>query len=151
MKTINEMRLDFPASGQNEALARLAISAFLLPLDPTLEQLADVKTSVSEAVTNAIVHGYRNRQGKVRMTAVLLEDGTLEVDVIDWGVGIEDVRRAMQPFFSTQGDEERSGMGFTVMESFMDGVEVRSAPEKGTVVHMVKRLGAAEAVSARRA
>ena len=151
MKTINEMRLDFPAMPVNEALARLAISAFVLPLDPTLEQLADIKTSVSEAVTNAIIHGYRDRPGTVRLAASLLADHTLIVEVIDTGAGIADIAQARQPFFSTQADEERSGMGFTVMESFMDSVEVQSALGKGTTVHMEKHLGAPEELSARRA
>ena len=151
MKIINEMCLDFPASPENESLARLAVSAFILPLDPTLEQLADIKTSVSEAVTNAIIHGYRDRRGKVRLAAALYEDRTLTVDICDQGVGIPDIELARQPFYSTQSDEERSGMGFTVMESFMDAVDVRSAPGQGTVVHMVKRLGAPEELRARRA
>ncbi len=101
MKTVNEMRLDFPAAPVNEALARLAISAFVLPLDPTLEQLADIKTSVSEAVTNEIIHGYRDRPGTVRLSASLLADCTLIVEVIDTGAGIADIARARQPFFST--------------------------------------------------
>ena len=151
MNIINEMTMDFPASPENESLARLAISAFVLPLDPTLEQLADIKTSVSEAVTNAIIHGYPDCRGTVRMKAEIYADRTLAVEIADTGVGIADIDRARQPFFSTQAGDERSGMGFTVMESFMDSVEVRSAPGKGTTIHMEKHLSAPELLSAHRA
>ena len=151
MSCVNDMRIEFPAIPENEALARLVISAFILPLDPTLEQLADIKTSVSEAVTNAIIHGYRHRQGRVLLEAAIRDDGTVAVDVRDQGVGIADVQQARQPFFSTQSDEERSGMGFTVMESFMDRVDVTSAPGRGTTVHMEKQLGAPELLRARHA
>ena len=152
MTNLNEMRVEFPALPENEALARLAISAFILPLDPTLEQLADIKTSVSEAVTNAIIHGYAHKKGgTVRLEAALRGDHTLSVDVCDEGVGIADIEKARQPFFSTQVDDERSGMGFTVMESFMDRVDVRSAPGRGTTVHMEKRLTAPQLKQARRA
>ena len=140
MQFINEMRLDFSAKPQNEAFARLAVSGFLLPLDPTMEEMADVKTAVSEAVTNAIVHGYGGQAGHVRLRAGYNAEGTLTVEVIDHGRGIEDVEQAMQPFFTTSADDERSGMGFTVMESFMDEVAVRSAPGRGTVVRLVKRI-----------
>jgi len=151
MNVVNEMKLDFPASPENESLARLVISAFVLPLDPTLEQLADIKTSVSEAVTNAIIHGYGNRRGTIRMSAAIHEDGMMMVEVSDSGVGIPDIARARQPFYTTQAGDERSGMGFTVMESFMDCVEVRSTPGRGTTVHMEKYLGAQEDLGARRA
>lgn len=147
----NEIRLDFPAIAENEALARMVVSAFLLPLNPTLEELADVKTAVSEAVTNAVVHGYAHRKGMVRMRAACSEDGTVTVDVIDHGCGIADVERAREPFFTTLSGEERSGMGFTVMESFMDRVEVKSAPEKGTFVRLVKQINLREECLARRA
>ena len=152
MSIKNEMRLDFPASPKNEALARMVISAFVLPLNPTIEQLADVKTAVSEAVTNAIVHGYPQGGGSVRLKAVLYEDDTLLVDICDTGIGIEDVERARTPFFTTAESDERSGMGFTVMESFMDSVSVKSKPGQGTTVRLTKRLQAPEAYpSARRA
>lgn len=140
MSVINEMRLDFAALPENEAFARLAISGFMLPLDPTMEQLADVKTAVSEAVTNAIVHGYGGTGGRVVMYAAYGDEGELEIRIIDQGRGIEDIQRARQPFFTTCRGEDRSGMGFTVMESFMDGVDVDSAPGKGTTVHMIKRI-----------
>ncbi len=140
MSNINEMRLEFTARSENEAFARLAISGFMLPLDPTMEQLADVKTAVSEAVTNAIIHGYGGRGGMVGLRAAYGSEGDLEIEIIDQGCGIDDVQRARQPFFTTCKGEDRSGMGFTVMESFMDDVEVKSAPGKGTTVIMTKQL-----------
>ena len=140
MSNINEMRLEFTARSENEAFARLAISGFMLPLDPTMEQLADVKTAVSEAVTNAIIHGYGGRGGMVGLRAAYGSEGDLEIAIIDQGRGIDDVQRARQPFFTTCKGEDRSGMGFTVMESFMDDVVVKSAPGKGTTVIMTKQL-----------
>lgn len=142
MKIVNEMRLDFPALPENEGFARMVVSGFILPLNPTLEQLADVKTAVSEAVTNAIVHGYAQRRGTVRMHAFLYDDNTLRVDVVDNGCGIADVEQARKPFFSTMAAQERSGMGFTIIESFMDNTEVFSQPGKGTTVRMTKKIGA---------
>lgn len=147
----NEIRLDFPAIAENESLARMVISAFMVPLNPTLEELADVKTAVSEAVTNAIVHGYAHENGRVHMRAECTDDGTLVVDIIDHGCGISDIARARQPFFTTLNGEERSGMGFTVMESFMDRVEVKSAPGKGTFVRLEKQLNVRGQCLARRA
>lgn len=140
MRNINEMSLAFAALPENEAFARLAISGFMLPLDPTMEQLADVKTAVSEAVTNAIIHGYGAEGGTVVMRAAYDDGGELVIKIIDRGRGIDDVQRARQPFFTTCRGEDRSGMGFTVMESFMDDVEVQSAPGKGTSVIMTKRM-----------
>lgn len=151
MAMINEMRLDFPAQPENEAFARLAISGFLLPLDPTLEELADVKTAVSEAVTNAIIHGYGGGRGTVRLHAAYSGDGVVQIDVIDRGCGIRDVERARQPFYTTGEGDERSGMGFTVMESFMDEVLVRSLVGHGTTVRLVKRLRARDEALPRRA
>jgi len=151
MRILNEMRLDFPAIAENEALARMVISAFLVPLNPTIEQMADVKTAVSEAVTNAIVHGYGGRGGTVRMRASCREDGLVAIDISDRGCGISDIKKAMEPFYTTLAGEERSGMGFTVMESFMDSVEVRSAVGDGTTVRLVKQLGAREECFARHA
>lgn len=136
----NEMRLDFPAQSENEAFARLAVSGFMLPLDPTMEELADVKTAVSEAVTNAIIHGYRGGKGTVRLHAIYSDDGVIRIDVIDRGCGIRDIERARQPFYTTSEGEERSGMGFTVMESFMDEVTVHSLPGHGTNVRLIKRV-----------
>lgn len=140
MSIINEMRLDFPALPENESFARMVISGFILPLDPTLEQLADVKTAVSEAVTNAIIHGYGNGKGTVRMHATCADDGTISIDIIDRGCGISDIDHARQPFYTTSEGDERSGMGFTVMESFMDSVEVWSRVGQGTTVRLVKQL-----------
>lgn len=136
----NAMQLVFDARPENEALARMAVSAFILPLNPTLEQMSDVKTAVSEAVTNCIIHGYPTGDGEVSLTARLDEDGLLALEVRDNGVGIRDISRAMQPFYSTDKAHERSGMGFTVMQSFMDRVEVQSAPRMGTLVRMEKQL-----------
>ena len=152
MSIVNEMRLDFLALPENEGFARMAVSAFILPLNPTLEQLGDIKTSVSEAVTNAIVHGYRLRGGTVRIKATLSEGGELTVDVIDNGCGIADVERARQPFYTTGAEEERSGMGFTVMESFMDEVTIYSQVGKGTTVRLRKQVLAPDELAlARRA
>ena len=142
MSIRNEMRLDFPALAENEAFARMAISAFLLPLNPTIEELADVKTAVSEAVTNAIVHGYSGGRGTVRMHAYYTDETVLTVDIIDRGCGIADIEHAREPFYTTAPGDERSGMGFTVMESFMDSVEVASELGKGTTVRLIKRMDA---------
>ena len=151
MSIRNEMRLDFPALAENEAFARMAISAFLLPLNPTIEELADVKTAVSEAVTNAIIHGYAGERGTVRMHAYYTDEATLTVDIIDRGCGIADIAHAREPFYTTAPGDERSGMGFTVMESFMDSVEVRSEVGKGTAVRLIKRLDARTEAVARHA
>ena len=140
MAISNEIRVDFPSIGTNEAFARMVISAFVLPLDPTVEELADIKTAISEAVTNAIVHGYPERRGTIRMHAFLYDDNRLRVDIIDNGRGIENIEQARQPFFSTLAREDRCGMGFTIMESFMDETEIISEPNKGTTVRMSRRL-----------
>ncbi len=140
MSIVNEMRLDFLSCPANEAFARMVISAFVLPLNPTLEQLGDIKTSVSEAVTNAVVHGYKEQSGTIRMRATLNSMGELTVEVIDNGCGIRDVAQARQPFFTTMEAAERSGMGFTVMESFMDKVQVISEIGRGTTVRMTKQI-----------
>ena len=148
---INEMRLDFAALPENESFARMAVSGFILPLDPTIEELADIKTAVSEAVTNAIIHGYANRRGTVRLHGAYDETGTVRIDVIDRGCGIADVEKARQPFYTTASGEERSGMGFTVMESFMDALFVESRLGQGTTVRLVKRVSAREQALPRRA
>ena len=139
MKAVNYIKLEFPGRSSNEALARAAASAFALQLDPTLEELGDIKTAVSEAVTNCIVHAYPDTVGKIRMRLRVLEGGLLEIAVQDWGCGIEDLQRAREPLFTT-GGEERSGMGFTIMESFMDKLRVRSRPGRGTTVVMQRRV-----------
>lgn len=151
MKIRNEMRLDFPARSENEAFARMVISGFILPLNPTIEELADVKTAVSEAVTNAIIHGYGSGKGTVRLHAIITEEGVVTVDIIDRGCGIKDIESARQPFFTTSDGDERSGMGFTVMESFMDVVEVVSTVGKGTTVRLVKQIDVREEPLARHA
>ena len=140
MDIINQMELKFLSVPENEGFARVAVSAFAVQLNPTLDVLADIKTAVSEAVTNAIVHGYEDETGLIVITAALRNDGILEVSVADTGKGIEDISRAMQPFFTTQPEKERSGMGFSVMQTFMDRVSVESAVGQGTTVRMQKRL-----------
>ena len=139
MRYKNYIKLDFPSRSSNEAFARAAAAAFAAQLDPTLEELGDIKTAVSEAVTNCIVHAYPEELGRIVMRLRILEDGLLEISVRDWGKGIEDVEKAMTPLFTT-GGEERSGMGFTIMESFMDKLRVRSAPGKGTTVLMQRTI-----------
>ena len=152
----NDMELTFDAISSNEGLARVAVAAFVSRLNPTIEELADIKTAVSEAVTNAIIHGYGNTQGyckhgqaletmaqehpgKVRMKCQL-EHGVLKVMVEDQGRGIENVEKAMEPLFTTRPDLERSGMGFAFMEAFMDDLQVESAPGVGTIVRMQKKM-----------
>lgn len=138
---LNEMELTFTACARNEAFARVAIAAFAVQLNPTLPEMADVKTAVSEAVTNAIVHGYAGRgEGLVRLSAFYGEDKMLTVIVRDSGCGIRDIETAMQPFYSTGDGNERSGMGFCVMQTFMDAVEVESTVGEGTTVIMRKHI-----------
>lgn len=136
----NYMKLKFPGKSRNEAFARAAAGAFAAQLDPTCEELADIKTAVSEAVTNAIVHGYAKQRGEVEMICRIQGDAFL-VTVTDHGCGIEDIDLAMQPLYSGAPGDERSGMGFTVMESFMDTLKVDSTPGVGTSVTMTKRIG----------
>ena len=135
MNSKNYIKLEFPSQSCNEAFARTAAAAFAAQLDPTMEELGDVRTAVSEAVTNCIVHAYPDQIGKISMRMRILEGSILEISVRDWGRGIEDVDRAMAPLYAT-GGEERSGMGFTIMGSFMDRLKVKSAPGKGTTVTM---------------
>ena len=139
MKAENYTTLEFPSRSANEGFARAAAACFAAQLAPTLDEINDIKTAVSEAVTNAIVHAYPDAIGKVVMKLRLKENNTLEIIIRDWGVGISDVEQARQPLYTT-GSEERSGMGFTIMESFMDTLKVRSQPGKGTVVTMKKRV-----------
>ena len=135
MNETNYIKLEFPSKSCNEAFARTAAAAFAAQLDPTLEELGDIKTAVSEAVTNAIVHGYPDTQGRIAMRFRIIKGNTLEISIRDWGKGIADVQQAMTPLYTT-GGEERSGMGFTIMGSFMDKLRVRSSPGKGTTVVM---------------
>jgi stage II sporulation protein AB (anti-sigma F factor) len=137
MEPINEMKIEFLSKSNNESFARVVVAAFASQLDPTIEELADVKTAVSEAVTNAIIHGYENKTGYIKMNCRLYRN-SVEVSVIDHGKGIEDIELARRPLYTSRPDMERSGMGFTVMESFMDKVEVISSPGKGTTVIMHK-------------
>ena len=139
MKTENHVSLEFPSRSANEGFARTAAACFAAQLDPTLEEINDVKTAVSEAVTNAIVHAYPDTLGKIVLKLRLRDDHSLEIVVRDWGVGIADVEQARTPLFTT-GNEERSGMGFTIMESFMDTLRVRSTPGKGTTVTMRRQI-----------
>ncbi len=143
MKVINQAQFSFPAQSVNEGFARAAVAAFLAQADPTVADLTEMKTAVSEAVTNAIVHGYRDRMGTVHMSVKLLEDGRAVVRVRDKGRGIPDVKKAMEPLYST-GGEERAGLGFSVMQSFCDRVRVTSAEGKGTSVTLTKRIAAKE-------
>ena len=138
MKSINEAVVTFLSRSANEGFARTAAACFAAQLDPTLDEVNDVRTAVSEAVTNCIVHAYPDRLGPVTLRLRIYPDNTLEIQVKDKGVGIPDVERARQPMFTT-GGAERSGMGFTIMESFMDGVKVRSTPGRGTVVTLRRR------------
>ena len=137
----NYVTLEFLSRSSNESFARVAAAGFAAQLDPTLDELGDIKTAVSEAVTNAIVHGYPDQLGKITVKLKLLENNTLEIVVRDWGRGIEDIQQARQPLFTT-GGEERSGMGFTIMESFMDRLSVKSVAGKGTTITMRKRISA---------
>lgn len=140
-KTIkNEMKLSFPSLSENERLARVAISGFVSLCDPRLDELTDIKTAVSEAVTNAIVHAYRDRVGTVEMTAKIFDGGLIYIKIKDRGCGIADVAKAMEPLYTTLPEEERSGLGFSVMESFCDSVKVTSKPQKGTTVILQKKL-----------
>ena len=139
VKPVNRFQCVFPAKSVNESFARTVVSSFVSQLDPRMDELSDLKTAVSEAVTNAIVHAYPDTLGKIVVRVRLLDGGVLEIAVYDWGRGIADVEKAREPLFTT-GGEERSGMGFTIMESFMDTLKVRSRPGKGTVVTMRKRI-----------
>ena len=140
MNVINEMHLSFMSKSSNESFARSAVAAFVLELDPTITELADIKTAVSEAVTNAIVHGYRRESGMIYIDAKLTEDNNVIIKIRDKGVGIEDIKQAMQPLFTTAQGEERAGLGFAVMQSFTDSVIVKSKPQKGTSVTLRKRI-----------
>ena len=139
MKFENYMILEFPSRSSNEAFARSAVSCFAAQLDPTMEELGDIRTAVSEAVTNAIVHGYPNELGTIILRCRILKDQILDIVVKDKGIGIEDVEKARRPMFTT-GGTDRSGMGFTIMESFMTELDITSEPGKGTVVHMRRKL-----------
>lgn len=138
---LDSFKISFAAKSRNEAFARMVISAFVTRLDPTVEQLADIKTAVSEAVTNCIVHAYKDTCGEIRLKGTIYEGGKVTVEISDRGCGIADVKHAMEPLFTTDAAGERSGMGFTVMGAFCDGVRVRSKLGKGTTVVLTKVFG----------
>ena len=135
----NEMKLEFVSKSSNEAFARITVAAFASQLDPTIEELADIKTAVSEAVTNCIIHGYDNRQGIVKVTAKLKENEII-IEISDKGKGIENIEIAKEPLYTTKPNLERSGMGFTIMESFMDSMEIESIVGLGTKITMTKKI-----------
>lgn len=136
----NEMFLEFDSKSQNESFARMVVAAFTARLNPTIEEIADIKTAVSEAVTNAIIHGYGRDEGKIQIRCKT-EEQELVVEVTDQGVGIVDIEKAREPMYTTRPEWERSGMGFVFMETFMDSLEVESEVDKGTKVRMKKRIG----------
>lgn len=138
--SVNEMQIIFDSRSENEGFARMAVAAFASYLNPTVDELADIKTAVSEAVTNCIIHGYDQREGKILLECTICER-TLHVAVTDEGCGIRDIKKAMEPMFTTKPELERSGMGFSFMEAFMDTVEVESTPGKGTTVVMSRQIG----------
>lgn len=142
----NEITFIFDSNSENESLARTVVAAFITRLDPTLEELADVKTAVSEAVTNAIIHGYEGQKGKITIHS-RLEGNVVWIEVKDEGIGISDIGQAMEPLFTTKPELERSGMGFAFMEAFMDDLEVTSQPGKGTTVQMRKTIYSAMNIS----
>lgn len=150
MKLLNQVKITFSSRSVNEGFARAALAAFLVQADPTVPQLADVKTAVSEAVTNCIVHAYPGGVGQVVLQASLYEGGVVRVTVADRGVGIADVARAMEPLYTTGDPDERAGLGFAVMQNFMDKVRVTSVPGRGTRVTMTKRLDSQPALPAAR-
>lgn len=142
MEVLNEIKFIMPSLSVNESTARAVVSSFLTQADPTVEELSDIRTAVSEAVTNAIVHGYRHKKGNVEITVRLLPKREIYIKIRDKGCGIPDIKKAMEPLFTTAPEEERSGLGFSVMESFMDKLTVKSQVNKGTTVTMRKRLTA---------
>ncbi len=140
MEVLNEVKFSVPSLSVNESVARAVVSSFLIQADPSVEELSEIRTVVSEAVTNAVVHGYRNLKGIIEITVRFLRDREVYIKVRDRGCGIEDIERAMQPLFTTAPEEERSGLGFSVMQSFTDSLKVKSQSGKGTTVIMRKKL-----------
>ena len=140
MNVINEMHIKFISKSTNEGFARSVVSAFILELAPTINEIADIKTAVSEAVTNSIVHGYKRESGMIYIDAKITDSKKVIIKIRDKGVGIENVEKAMEPLFTTSQQEERAGLGFTVMQSFMDNVKVKSTPNKGTTVTLEKQI-----------
>lgn len=142
MKTQNEMKLSFDSRSENEAFARSAVGAFVMQLDPTVAELGEIRTAVSEAVTNCVVHAYKGTTGTINIGVKIADDGTVCIRIRDTGCGIENIERAMEPLFTTSPEDDRAGLGFAVMQSFSDSVRVRSNPGKGTTVTLTKRLSA---------
>ena len=140
---MDKIKIEFDAVSRNESFARVCVAAFATRLDPTLDEINDIKTAVSEAVTNAVIHGYNEQGGTIMLTA-MIEESELTIIISDSGRGIEDIEKAMEPMFTTGSDKERSGMGFTFMEVFMDELYVESEPGRGTTVTMKKRIGKSE-------
>lgn len=138
-KPINDFKINVQSKSVNEGFMRAVVASFCALTDPTVEEISDIKTAVSEAVTNAIVHGYKEKNGRIYIDAAIYSDMTVKIRIKDKGCGIEDVKKAMEPLFTTAGDD-RSGLGFSVMESFTDKVHVKSAPGKGTVVTLTKKI-----------
>lgn len=139
MALLNKMQLEFPSKSENEAFARVVVAAFVSQIDLTLDELADIKTAVSEAVTNCIIHAYEGTTGTIRIQSDLFED-KMEIVIQDWGVGIKDIEQARQPLWTSKPQLDRSGMGFTIMENFMDELHVESIPGQGTIVKMMKKF-----------
>ena len=135
----NEMKLEFTSKSSNEAFARITVASFAAQLDPTVEEISDIKTAVSEAVTNSIIHGYENKEGTVTIIAKLFAN-SIEIEIIDIGKGIENIEQAREPLYTSKPELERSGMGFTIMESFMDEVKIESKPGEGTKIIMKKMI-----------
>lgn len=142
----NRMRLEFPALSQNESFARITVAAFVAQLDPTMDEINEIKTAVSEAVTNAIIHGYENDPEGIITIEAAIEDRSVEIVIRDRGVGIGNIEEARQPLFTTKPELERSGMGFTIMENFVDELEIVSKPNEGTTVRLKKRLEKSKAL-----
>ena len=140
MKALNEMKLSFDSRSSNEAFARTAVGSFIAQLDPTVAELSDIKTAVSEAVTNCVVHAYKDSIGKISINVKIIDSNTVSIRIRDTGAGIENVKQAMEPLYTTSTDDERAGLGFAVMQSFTDGVRVNSKVGKGTTVTLLKRF-----------
>jgi stage II sporulation protein AB (anti-sigma F factor) len=142
----NEMHLQFSALSQNESFARVTVAAFITQLDPTMDELTEIKTVVSEAVTNSIIHGYENNPDGIVYISVTIDDGTVHMTIRDEGIGIQDIEEARQPLFTTKPDLERSGMGFTIMENFMDHFEIESHETNGTTIRLTKHITKSKAL-----
>jgi len=141
MKIVNNVKMILPAKSGNESFARASVAAFCTPLSPTLEEINDIKTAVSEAVTNAIVHAYPDKDGEITIDVVLYDDQCVDITISDEGLGIENYEEAKKPFFTTKSQDEHSGMGFTIMEAFMDELDVKTFVGRGTTVKLRKKIG----------